>query len=219
MRTRSLATLAVVSLMVVVGVPLAWGLGGSSTPAGIPQPAAPLPAPSGPAVATAPAVPVRPATPGPVTDPSPPVRVVVAGAGIDAPVRAVGIGADGQVEVPADARQVGWYRFGPEPGSEAGSAVLVGHRDSRTQGAGALFPLDRARPGDRVTVTLADATVVTYQVTERRWYDKQALPLASLFDRSGPARLTLVTCGGAYDPERGGYQQNLVVTAVPVGAP
>ena len=36
-----------------------------------------------------------------------------------------------------------------------------------------------------------------------------------VFDRSGPAVLRLITCGGAYDAEDGGYQDNLVVTATP----
>ena len=35
-----------------------------------------------------------------------------------------------------------------------------------------------------------------------------------VFDRSGQAAvLRLITCGGPYDPDRGGYQDNLVVTA------
>ena len=46
-------------------------------------------------------------------------------------------------------------------------------------------------------------------------FDQQALP-AEVFARTGPERLRLVTCTGPYLPEAGGYQQNLVVTAVPV---
>lgn len=215
MRTRFVVALMAASL--VVAVSLSWVVPRSL---GETQPSAPQSAaPRADTHQAASPVEVRPAVPGTVREPAPPARVSVSSAGIDAPVRPVGVAPDGQVEVPADAQSVGWYRFGPAPGSTAGSVVLVGHRDSRTQGAGALFPLDRARPGSLVTVSLADGTALTYQVTELRRYDKQVLPLATLFDRAGPPRLTLVTCGGPYDPRRGGYLENLVVTAVPVGAP
>jgi hypothetical protein len=46
--------------------------------------------------------------------------------------------------------------------------------------------------------------------------DEQALPLDALFRRDGPPRLTLVTCGGPFLPEVGGYRDNVVVVAEPV---
>ena len=46
----------------------------------------------------------------------PPVGLRIPSLGIDAPVRAVGVDADGEMEVPA-ATDVGWYRFGPAPGA------------------------------------------------------------------------------------------------------
>jgi hypothetical protein len=45
-------------------------------------------------------------------------------------------------------------------------------------------------------------------------FDRQGLP-EELFSRQGPERLRVITCGGEYDPDAGGYQQNLVVTAAP----
>ncbi len=217
MRTRSVVVLSAATLAVAVS--LTWAVAGTPEPRGTQPPGPPSTPPRSDDPAAASPVEVRPAVPRTVREPVPPVRVTVAGAGIDVPVRPVGVAADGQVEVPADARFVGWYRFGPPPGSATGSVVLVGHRDSTTQGAGALFPLDRARPGSLVTVSLADGTALTYRVTELRRYDKQGLPLGTLFDRAGTPRLTLVTCGGPYDPQRGGYLENLVATAVPAGAP
>jgi len=35
----------------------------------------------------------------------------------------------------------------------------------------------------------------------------------STIDRTGAPRLVLVTCGGAWDPERRSYTENVVVTA------
>jgi hypothetical protein len=57
--------------------------------------------------------------------------------------------------------------------------------------------------------------VSTYTVVGLRRFDRNALP-ARLFGRGGPERLHVITCGGAYDADEGGYEQNLVLTAVPV---
>ena len=56
---------------------------------------------------------------------------------------------------------------------------------------------------------------VTFEVRSVRVISKRALPLNEIFDRDGPPRLRIVSCGGAYLPAQGGYQDNIVVTAVP----
>jgi hypothetical protein len=52
-------------------------------------------------------------------------------------------------------------------------------------------------------------------VVSRDQVDKQTLPVDRLFAREGPPRLVLVTCGGEFVPERGGYESNVVVVAEP----
>jgi hypothetical protein len=42
---------------------------------------------------------------------------------------------------------------------------------------------------------------------------KTLVDLPAVFSRSGPPRLHVVTCGGAYLPEDGGYQDNVVLVA------
>ena len=144
-----------------------------------------------------------------------PVRITVDAVDIDSFVRPVGVAEDGQMELPPDPRVLGWYRFGPTPGvATAGSAVLAGHLDSRRYGLGPLVRLREVEPGDLVEVTSSDGSTTTYRVAGVTRYDQQALP-AELFARSGDPRLRIVTCGGDYDVDAGGYQQNLVVTAVP----
>jgi hypothetical protein len=92
--------------------------------------------------------------------------------------------------------------------------VLAGHLDSRRYGLGPLVRLRDAEVGDRIQVTRDDGTRRAYRVRSLRRYERQALP-AELFSRVGRERLRIVTCGGAYLPARGGYQLNLVVTAIP----
>lgn len=173
--------------------------------------------------------PVEPAAPAPsqvgvrsgrledLPAPAPaPVQVRVGPGTIDAPVVPIGVEADGAVAVPDDVDVAGWYRFGPTPGSP-GSAVLTAHVDSAAQGAGAFFPLRDVALGTEVVVTFADGTEARFAVAGRRSYPKSSLPVEELFARAGEPVLTLITCGGAFDPATRSYEENLVVVATPVG--
>ncbi|WP_413760557.1 class F sortase [Streptomyces sp. MMBL 11-3] len=134
--------------------------------------------------------------------------------GVRAPIDPVGVAGDGQVEVPDDPGRVGWYRFSPAPGEPSGSSVVVGHVDSDGRGLGVLVALGDVRQGDQVLVRRADGSSVEYRVAARRSVAKQDLAESEAFRRDGPGVLTLITCAGPYLPDKGGYQRNLVVTAV-----
>lgn len=185
-----------------------------------------------------PASPASTATPTPSTPPAPtgapsvgpgftelpqasvaaavaPVRLSIPSLGVRSDVVPTGVDPDGTTEIPEDVDVLGWYRYGPGP-LDAGSTVVVGHRDGRGQGRGALYALGALGVGDRIRVTLADGTRVVYRVVAREVLEKQAVPLEEVFARSGPRVLSLISCGGVYDSSRGGYQSNVVVTAVPV---
>jgi hypothetical protein len=149
------------------------------------------------------------------SDAARPVRVALSSVGIEAPVRPVGVAEDGQMQLPPDPRVMGWYRFGPAPGTESGgSVVIAGHLDSKRFGLGPLARLRDMEVGQPIEVALADGTTSTYTVVAVQRFDRQGLP-EEPFSRQGPERLRVITCGGEYDPDAGGYQQNLVVTAAP----
>jgi hypothetical protein len=156
--------------------------------------------------------------PRPTRTPAP-TRVSIPTIGLDVPVRPTGVVAGGplagQMALPDDPRILGWYRFGPTVGERDGAAVVAGHVDSRQYGIGPLAALAAVRPGADVVVTRADGRTLRYRVVGVERIAKQALPLDRLFARSGPHRLFLVTCGGAFVPEAGGYTDNVIVTAVP----
>ncbi|GAA3503823.1 hypothetical protein GCM10019016_109350 [Streptomyces prasinosporus] len=186
-------------------------------------PSDPAPAPPG----FGPAAPVRGAAaarPPDGTEPraeaprqdAPPRRVLAPGTGLDARVEPVGVTARGAVTVPEDPSVAGWYRFGPAPGTDRGSAVLVGHVDDDTGSVGEFAALYEVRRGDRVEVRRAGAEPAVYRVVSRATVPKDDLP-ASVFRRTGAPVLTLVTCAPPFVPERGGYLANLVVTAEPAG--
>lgn len=144
----------------------------------------------------------------------PPRQVSIPTLGLELDVRPTGLERGRQMRLPQDPRDLGWYRYGPAPG-DRGSTVLAGHVDSREYGIGPLAALGSVRPGARVEVTLRSGRRLAYRVDSVESFDRQALP-AEVFSREGRSRIRLVTCTGAFLPESGGYQQNLVVTAVPV---
>jgi len=155
-------------------------------------------------------LPVAPVAPAAV-----PVTVTIASLDVHAPVDPVGLLVGGGLAVPDDAGRVGW--FAPEgfelaPGDE-GTAVLAGHRDSRRTGPGALHALVDIEPGARIAVHHADGRVSHWQVERSVLTSRDALPVDELFTRSGPPRLALVTCGGAFDPVLRRYSHNVLVYA------
>ncbi len=212
---------ALVLVPIVSGTTSAQPVDQIQQPASAPSSTAPDPDLTGPGAVT----PSAPAQPAPIPTVAAdaaaerflPVQLEVPRLAVSAPIDPTGVAADGQAEVPENAARVGWYRFGPAPG-EDGATVIVGHVDSRKYGKGALFPLREAQVGDEVRMAVASGSEMTYEVVDVTRYDKVTLPAEELFKRTGDSVLHIITCGGPYVPSLGGYQQNLVVTAVPVVA-
>jgi sortase (surface protein transpeptidase) len=209
---RPAAAGAVLGVAVALGVPAAWQLTREPAAAGAPlEQVLPTPAPAAPPDAHSP-VTTRDAAPTVAPAQPAPVALAVPALDVEAPVDPVGVRDDGQMAIPDDVDRVGWYRFGPAPGS-GGSTVLAGHVDDREQGLGELAALREAEVGTEVLVTDATGGTTRWRVVSREQVDKQALPVDRLFAREGPPRLALVTCGGEFLPEQGRYESNVVVVA------
>ncbi|GGF41105.1 hypothetical protein GCM10011519_13540 [Marmoricola endophyticus] len=148
---------------------------------------------------------------------SPPVTLRLAN-DVVVPVRAVGTGADGSLDVPDDIRVAGWWQGGARLGDPFGSMLIAAHVDSRTQGLGPYSVLLSVGPGARFTATGERGLTQTFAVSERRVVARDKLDtVPDIFSPRGKPRLTMVTCAGPYDRSRGGYQNLAVVTAEPVG--
>ncbi len=128
------------------------------------------------------------------------------------PVVPRGVDRSGAMALPGTASAVGWYRFGAHPRGATGATVLAGHVDTAEEGPGPLAGIGELRQGDRIDVR-AGRRSTRYVVTSVTRIAKSALDLPAVFSRVGRPRLHLVTCGGAYLPDRGGYQDNVVVAA------
>jgi hypothetical protein len=209
--------------------PVASPLRASAPPAPVttvPVTTVPVTMAAPPATATPPPTTVAPATPAIATHDATlgalpagagPVPVAVdagATAAISGAVVPAGVDAGtGELAIPAEAKVVAWYRYGPAPG-QPGSAVLAGHVDWHGV-PGIFFTLRELQPGDPVTVTMSDGAVLGFHVVDVRMVDKPELPRTEVFARTGAPTLTLVTCGGQFDSSTHHYLSNVVVTAVP----
>lgn len=140
-----------------------------------------------------------------------PVQLAIPDLLLDTRLITLGVHADRTVEVPSDPDRAGWFRRGTVPGS-LGSAVILGHVDS-VDGPAVFSGLASLTTGARVTVTLDNGSVVTFEVRSVTTYDNEAFPARKVYGSHGRRELNLVTCGGAYDATRGGYQANVVVNA------
>ena len=189
---------------------------GSGTAAATPVPT-PVQSPAG----TPEPAPEPPPAPAPAAAPvaGPPARIELPALGVDTVIVPVGVDSSGEMEVPQDVSTVGWYRFGPAPGSAAGSAVLSGHVDDYRQGVGVFARIGELGPGDLVRVVDDAGVSREFSVLSREEWSKGDVPLDRLFDRGGSSRLVLITCGGSFNNSTLGYDDNIAITAVPISAP
>ncbi|MFJ2262072.1 class F sortase [Streptomyces sp. NPDC087844] len=132
--------------------------------------------------------------------------------GLQAPL--IGLGLDRRQQLTAPPldkpKLAGWYEGGPSPG-EAGTAVVVGHLDTRT-GPAVFAGLSTLKPGRLVEALRADGRTAVYTVDAVRMYEKARFPSQEVYGARNRPELRLITCGGVYD-RQSGYMSNVVVFA------
>jgi hypothetical protein len=144
-----------------------------------------------------------------------PVLLNIEALGVRAAIARVGVQPDGGMEIPDDIRTVGWYatehrRVSP---GDPGVAVIAGHRDSRSQGRGALHDLADLAQDTTIHIVHADGQVTFWRVTDVLSTPREELPGDLLFSREGAPRLAVVTCGGRFDTRTRSYSHNTIVLA------
>jgi sortase (surface protein transpeptidase) len=146
---------------------------------------------------------------------SQPVALSIPAIKVTSPLLDLGLNADGTLQVPSldDPRsKAGWYRNSPTPGS-LGPAIIVGHIDSKKYGPGVFYELGSLMPGQEIDIARKDGTVAVFRVDGVRSYPKDHFPTLDVYGNIDHAGLRLITCGGTFDPERGSYENNIVVYA------
>lgn len=149
-----------------------------------------------------------------------PISLMIPDLGVESPVVTTAMDANRSIVVPEDVMETGWYDGSRRLGASYGSTVIVGHRDSASQGSGALFGIEEIPLGSTITVTAQDGTPHEFIVDSVELIDKSLLPAEAprIFTRTGDYRLVLITCGGAFDESLRSYESNVVITALPAPA-
>ncbi|GAB3853297.1 class F sortase [Nocardioides maradonensis] len=142
-----------------------------------------------------------------------PLRLAIPRINVATRLMKLGLTAERELQVPPLSRAgtAGWYDLGPVPG-DAGPAVLAGHVDSDT-GPAVFYGLSALRPGDRLRVDRSDRRTAVFSVDRVTAFAKSRFPTRAVYGETPDPELRLITCGGSYDPARGGYQANVVVFA------
>jgi len=145
--------------------------------------------------------------------PSNPVAISIPAIGVQSAVQALGLNADGTLEVPAPGPhydEAAWYDESPTPGS-LGPSIITGHVDSAAGGKSVFFDLGELKPGDSILITRADGLVATFEVEGVRRFPKDEFPTELVYANTDHAALRLVTCGGPFDDASGHYLDNVIV--------
>jgi sortase (surface protein transpeptidase) len=162
--------------------------------------------------------------PAPPAEGVAPVELLINSVGVDAPIE-LGAITDGAMQDPSGAWVVSWYDQLGKIG-EGGNVVMAGHVDyynagpDGTPGPAVFWGVRDLPAGDIVRVVGEDGKNYEYAV---QW--TQAFSAAELtpdviqndiVGDTGEESLTLITCGGDFDPATGEYLQRWVVRATKV---
>lgn len=137
-----------------------------------------------------------------------PTRLQIQKIKVDAAISYTGLTDAGEMEVPPDLINVGWYKYGTKPGN-VGSAVIAGHLEG-TKDKGVFIGLDKLQPGDLVNVRNDRNETVAFVVRETRSYMQHERP-AEIFNKSDGIYLNLITCSGVWSESQQRYSHRFVV--------
>ena len=139
-----------------------------------------------------------------------PVRLTIPAIKINAYVQYLGVNSKGEMDVPDNSYDVGWFELGSRPG-EMGSAVIAGHLDGKSGEAGVFADLDRLKPGDKIYIEDDGGRSIVFTVRESRTY----VPgfANEIFSANDGKHLNLITCDGVWNNSKKSYSKRLVVFA------
>lgn len=140
-----------------------------------------------------------------------PVRLTIPAINVNAAIQSVGVTDKGEMDVPSNTVDVGWFRLGTLPG-EKGSAVIDGHFDGENGEAAVFANLYKLKKGDKLYIKDNKGESTTFVVRESRTYNVgYAEDVFSSND--GGSHLNLITCDGVWDGVKKSYAKRLVVFA------
>jgi len=140
-----------------------------------------------------------------------PARIEIEGIGVSATIETLEV-VDGVFQEPTSAGQVAWYKDTSWLG-DSGNIVMAGHLNYWGVPEGVFFALAAVEPGSIVEVTADNGVVFRYEVTTVELLPADAGSLEAVTAETGDETLTLITCGGDWDPSSQHYLHRTVVQA------
>jgi LPXTG-site transpeptidase (sortase) family protein len=143
-----------------------------------------------------------------------PIAIKITQAEVDAQVEQQEI-IDGVMQNPSGPYVVAWYRGTGRLG-EDDNVVMAGHLDYWDVGEAVFYHVGALKEGDEIEVLGEDEQVYIYNVEWVKAYSVDDLDGKSVQEIVGPTKtetLTLITCGGPFDSEKGEYLERIVVRA------
>jgi len=144
-----------------------------------------------------------------------PRELIISKLGIDANILPVGA-ANGILDAPTSAWDVGWYDKSALPGSGSGALLIDGHVNDALGTPGVFYGLAGLSRDDKIELERGDGRKLTYVVTSVRDLPLDKVDMTAALQSSEPGKegLTLITCGGTYDYHKKTYDHRLIVSAV-----
>ena len=144
-----------------------------------------------------------------------PVELQVDSVGVDAPIE-LGAVVDGAMQDPSGPWVVSWYDQLGKIG-EGGNVVMAGHVDYWNVGPAVFWDVRDLPAGDVIRVVGEDGKNYEYAVQWTQPYMAEELTPEviqnDIVGDTGEETLTLITCGGEFNPDTGEYNQRWVVRA------
>ena len=144
-----------------------------------------------------------------------PIALQVDSVGVDAPIE-LGAVVDGAMQDPSGPWVVSWYEPLGKVG-EGGNVVMAGHVDYWNVGPAVFWDIRELPAGEIIRVVGEDGKNYEYAVQWIERYDAAGLTPEviqnDIVGDTGEETLTLITCGGEFDPATGEYNERWVVRA------
>lgn len=165
-------------------------------------------------------------TPSPTPTPLPPTPTPTPFAGtvarikssvlnIDAPIEELAINSANELDTPKKQNvDVGWYYIYDRPGW-GGNALFSAHVYYR-EIPGPFVDLAKAKSGDQIQVVMEDGTQYTYQVISNQRILLENIDMGKIIwppERGNKEWITLITCGGQFDPVTRDYFSRDIIVA------
>ncbi|MEZ4493087.1 MAG: class F sortase [Dehalococcoidia bacterium] len=130
------------------------------------------------------------------------------------------IGGKEFFDVPTHPSRVAWYDQFGTLGRQGSTTLMAAHINYLGYGAGPFAKLTSAVVGDTLTVTDTTGRTLTYSVQGVQVIKLSALDMNSVVYPAlgaGKERLTLISCGGTFVPNRSGpggqYESRVILVA------